>query len=83
MRSRLGRFVKSMSALEELVEAKLAKAKEEKSQRQSGRFRLVADVTIKVSAIQEVLTRHCKLKKKAGMGIDLPSTFRTAFVWMA
>ena len=60
----MGRFVKLMSALEELVEAKLAKAKEEKSQRQSGRFRLVADVTIQVSAIQEVLTRHCKLKKE-------------------
>ena len=54
----------SMSKLDDVVKSKLAAAAEEKSSKQSGRFRLVADATISVAAIQEVLTRHVHLKQE-------------------
>ena len=54
----------SMSKLDDVVKSKLAAAAEEKSSKQSGRFRLVADATISVAAIQEVLTGHVHLKQE-------------------
>ena len=53
-----------MSKLDDVVKSKLAAAAEEKSSKQSGRFRLVADATISVAQIQEVLTRHVHLKQE-------------------
>ena len=74
----------SMSKLDDLVKSKLAAAAEEKSSKQSGRFRLVADATISVASIQEVLTRHVHLKQEKQIwALICPSAVRTFVLRLA
>eukprot|EP00435_Cladocopium_sp_Y103_P070777 s140_g36.t1 len=53
-----------MSALDAAVHARMAAAAEEKGNKQSSRFRLIADATISVHSIQAVLTKYCELKQE-------------------
>ena len=73
----------TMAALEAAAQVKMQAAVEERSLKQSGRFRLVADPSIPVTAIQGALTGFLQFKQKKDLWslICPPPTGPMSYGW--